>query len=138
MDNPILYLFEALDRSELSDKEQYRNEIRGLVRDLGEYFNTVVDQQIYYYTTPKDERNDYIMKQDDIRRRECHDRCVYSCERLNEICSVLGVDRICDLYTGDRRKVAEFCGYLYISLYCSNIMCREQMAKWIKEYPGIA
>jgi hypothetical protein len=135
MENPILHLCEAFEKSELSDKKQYRNEIHGLVRDLGEYFNNVVDQQMYYYTTPKDERNDYIMKHDDVRRRECHDRCIYACERLNEIYSMLGIDKICDFDTGDRRKAAEFCGYIYITLYCSNIKCGEQMIEWIEECP---
>ena len=135
MNNPIMCLCEAIEKSELTDKKKYRTEILGLVFDLGEYFNNVVGQQMYFYTTPVDERDDNIMKHDDEWRRYCHDRCIYSCERLNEICSQLGIENICDFDTSDRRKVAEFCGYAYICLYCSNIICSEPMTEWLDKCP---
>ena len=135
MNNTIMRLCEAIDKSDLTYKKKYRTEILGIVFDLGEYFYNVVAQQMYFYTTPADERDDNIMKLDDERRRDCHDRCIYSCERLNEICSELGVEKICNFDTNDRRKVAEFCAYAYITLYCSNIICSEQMTDWLDKCP---
>ena len=120
--NPILHLCEAIENSDLADKKELRTEIKTIVWDLGEYFDHVVNQQMHFYTTPPEELDESIVKLDDERRRYLHDYCVNSCRLLNEICSKLNINKICDFDTDDHRKVAGFCGY--ISLYIPNIVVK--------------
>jgi hypothetical protein len=71
------------------------------------------------------------MKQKDEQRSEKHDDCIRSCARLNEICQAAGVEPLCDFDITDRRRVAEFCGFVASGLFYSNINCKDSMASWL-------
>lgn len=121
-------LFSALNDSELQDKAELKRETVCCLNSLIDYYHTVVDEQLYYLSTTADERNSYIIKQKDEQRSEKHDDCIRSCARLNEICQAAGVEPICDFDINERRKVAEFCGFITSSLFFSNINCEDPLA----------
>ncbi len=124
-------LYKALNDSELPDKAELKREIGCCINSLIDYYHTVVNEQLYYSSTAADERNSFIMKQKDEQRSEKHDDCIRSCARLNEICQAVGVEPLCDFDITDRRRVAEFCGFVVSELFYSNINCKDPMASWL-------
>ena len=135
MDNPFTRLFEAIDNSGLSDKEDLRKEISSIVLSCCVYFEVVSREQLYYLSTPKERIEKTRLKNYDDCRREAHDLCIDNCIKLNEICRIAGVEKICDFDTSDRRKAAEFAGYVAGIMFISNISCEEELQKWWGEYP---
>lgn len=132
-------LYKALNDSELPDKAELKCEIGCCINSLIDYYHTVVNEQLYYSSTAADERNSFIMKQKDEQRSEKHDDCIRSCARLNEICQAAGVEPLCDFDITDRRRVAEFCGFVVSELFYSNINCKDSMASWISfENPDVS
>ena len=121
-------LYKTLNDTELPDKAELKRETGYCINSLIDYYHTVVSEQLYYSDTAADERNSYIMKQKDEQRSEKHDDCIRSCARLNEICQAAGVEPVCDFDISDRRKVAEFCGFIVSSLFFSNINCEDPLA----------
>ena len=64
-------------------------------------------------------------------RSDAHDAAINACSRLNELCQEVNVDKICDFDVTDRKKVAEFCGFVLSTLFYSNINCKDPMASWL-------
>lgn len=64
-------------------------------------------------------------------RSDAHDAAINACSRLNELCQEANVEKICDFDVTDRKKVAEFCGFVLSSLFYSNINCKDPMASWL-------
>ena len=124
-------LYKALNDSELPDKAELKRETGCCINSLIDYYHTVVSEQLYYSSTAADERNAFLMKQKDEQRSEKHDDCIRSCARLNEICLAAGVEPLCDFEINDRRKVAEFCGFIVSSLFFSNINCEDPLASFL-------
>ena len=128
-------LCEAIYKSDLSNKSDLMNEFNYSVNCFDEYFDTVLQEQWYYSTTPKEEQRKHDIYGTDERRRFAHDDCVSACAHLNEICSQLRIENICDFDTSDRRKVAEFAGYIICMSYFTNINTNEQMTEWLDKCP---
>ena len=63
-------LYKALNDSELPDKAELKCEIGCCNNSLIDYYHTVVNEQLYYSSTAADERNSFIMKQNDEQRSE--------------------------------------------------------------------
>ncbi len=120
----ITDLFESLP-----DKE--RHEAKACIDAIVVYFQIVVNEQRYSLETPKVELNCAFMKVLEKQRSEAHDAAINACSRLNELCSEVNVDKICDFDISDRRKVAEFCGFVVSELFYSNINCKDPVASWI-------
>ena len=135
MNNLILRLCEAIKKSDLADKEQYLIEISCYVGHITEYFETVMNQQLYFNTRPADKFVGNRLKFYEKTRSACHDRCIDACNRLNEFCSMVGIEKICDFDTDDRRKVAEFAGYIANTLYFSNTNCSGEITEWLEKCP---
>ena len=125
----------ALNNSELSDKEELKREAGCCINSLIEYFNAVVNEQLYYSSTNTLERKVSEMKLRDEQRSKKHDDCIRACYRLNEICLAVNVDKICNFDVEDRTQVAQFCGYFISSLYFSNIRSDEDLNKWLDSCP---
>ena len=64
-------------------------------------------------------------------RSDAHDAAINACSRLNELCQEANVEKICDFDVTDRKKVAEFCGFVLSTLFYSNINCKDPMASWL-------
>lgn len=128
-------LYKALNNSEHPDKEELKREAGCCINSLIEYFNSVVNEQLYYSSTNTQERKVYEMKLWDEQRSKKHDDCIRACCQLNDTCSVLNVDKICSFNVEDRTQVAQFCGYFISSLYFSNIRCNEDLTKWLESCP---
>ena len=135
MNNPIMRLCEAIYKSDLPNKSDLMNEFNVCVTYIDEYFDIVMREQEYYSTTPKEEQRKSELYLPDERRRFAHDRCVSACAHLNEICSQLGIENICDFDTDDRRKVAEFAGYIISMFYFTNINTNDPMTDWLDKCP---
>ena len=55
MNNPIMSLCEAIYKSDLPNKSDLMNEFNACVNCFDEYFDTVMQEQEYYSTTPKED-----------------------------------------------------------------------------------
>lgn len=121
MVSAVTYIFEAIEAADIGNKEELRRDACECVNKIIAYFNTVVNEAVYYSTTPAEEFNTGMVKSYDERRREAHDDCILACVRLNEICDLLGISRLCNFDTNDRRRVAQFCGTFVRCLYYGNI-----------------
>ena len=64
-------------------------------------------------------------------RSDAHDAAINACSRLNELCQEANVEKICDFDVADRKKVAEFCGFVLSSLFYSNINCKDPVTSWL-------
>lgn len=135
MENPLAYIIEAIDKSGFENKDQLKNSVWFCVTDFFTYFRCVVGENIYYSKTRTEELNAGMMKSQDEQRRAMHDMCVFDCVRLNEICSSLNIDSICDFDLDDRAKVAQFCGYVVNTLYFENIRKDEAVKEWMSSFP---
>lgn len=136
MNNPIMRLCEAIYKSDLPNKSDLMHEFNACVTYIDEYFDIVMQEQEYYSTTTKEEQTKYNCdRPDELRRIFAHDDCVSACTHLNEICLQLGIENICDFDTSDRRKVAEFAGYIICMFYFNNINTNEPMTDWLDKCP---
>ena len=128
-------LFMALNNSELPNMEELKRETGCCINSFIEYFDSVVNEQLYYSSTNTQERKVYEMKLRDEQRSKKHDDCIRACCQLNDTCTVLNVDKICNYDVEDRTQVAQFCGYIISSLYFSNIRSDENLNKWLDSCP---
>ena len=135
MENPVTRLFEALEASELTEKDVLRKKIVLYIVLLERYYQTVIREEIYYSSMPVEEFNATMVNAYDSSRRAAHDECVAACKRLNEICAILNIEKICKVDVEDRAQVAQFCGYIVSNLYFSNIRCDEDLIKWLDSCP---
>ena len=120
----ITDLFESLS-------DNGRHEAKACIDAFWGYYSIVVNEQRYSLETPKDELDYTYMKILEKQRSEAHDAGINACSRLNELCREVNVDKICDFDITDRRRVAEFCGFVVSELFYSNIICKDPMASWL-------
>jgi len=113
----------------LPDNE--RHEAKACFDAILGYFLIVVNEQRYSLETPKVELNCAFMKVLEKQRSEAHDAAINACSRLNELCCEVNVDKICDFDITDRRRVAEFCGFVVSGFFYSNINSKEPLASWL-------
>lgn len=129
--NIINNLFEAIENSNLPDKEELKAEANSLIDCFISYFILVSREQLIYSATPADKQNNGIMKMKNKMRSEAHDSCIMACKRLNDISEKVNTAPFANFDTDDRRKVAEFAGYIASSMYFSNINCNDSLASWL-------
>ena len=126
----ITELFESLPANEWY-------EARVCIETLKDYCVLVVEEllQLKILETLKNEDGNSIhfvdMKFWEKRRSETHDAAINACSRLNELCQEANVEKICDFDVTDRKKVAEFCGFVLSSLFYSNINCKDPVNSWL-------
>lgn len=120
----ITDLFESLP-------DNGRHEAKACFDAILGYFLIVVNEQRYSLETPNDELDFAYMKVLEKQRSVAHDAAINACSRLNELCREVKVDKICDFDVTDRRRVAEFCGFVVGELFYSNINCKDPMASWL-------
>lgn len=135
MESPVAYIFEALENSDVPDKDKLKEELLYYLRCIRFYFSDVINENLYYSETPKEKQSFGMFKMYDEKRREDHDQCMFACSGLNVICSYLNIDRICNFDVQDRAMVAAFCGYLMCSMYFGNIKNNESVNRWIYSFP---
>ena len=135
MDNPVTKLFEALEASELAKKDEIKRKIVSCIDMLERYYQIVIREEMYYSSRPVEKLNVTMLKTYDSRRRSAHDECIAACKRINEICAILSIEKICNVNVEDRTQVAQFCGYIISNLYFSNIRCDEDLIKWLDSCP---
>lgn len=121
MASTVTYIFETIEAVDIDNKEELRQDACECVNKIIAYYNTVVNEAVYYSAVPAEKLNVGMVKSYDERRREAHDDCILACARLNEICDLLGIFRLCNFDTNDRRRVAQFCGTFVRCLYYGNI-----------------
>ncbi len=135
MDNPVTKLIEALEASELAEKDEFKRKIVSCIDMLERYYQIVIREEMYYSSRPVEKLNVTMLKTYDSRRRSAHDECIAACKRINEICAILSIEKICNVNVEDRTQVAQFCGYIISNLYFSNIRCDEDLIKWLDSCP---
>jgi hypothetical protein len=135
MDNPVTKLIEALEASELAEKDEFKRKIVSCIDMLERYYQIVIREEMYYSSRPVEKLNVTMLKTYDCRRRSAHDECIAACKRINEICAILSIEKICNVNVEDRTQVAQFCGYIISNLYFSNIRCDEDLIKWLDSCP---
>lgn len=135
MDNPVTKLFKAVEASELAEKDEIKRKIVSCIDMLERYYQTVIREEIYYSSMPVEELNVTMVNAYDSRRRAAHDECISACKRLNEICAILKIEKICNVDVEDRAQAAQFCGCIISNLYFSNIRCDEDLIKWLDSCP---
>lgn len=135
MDNPVTKLFEAVEASELAEKDEIKRKIVSCIDMLARYYQIVISEEMYYSSSPVEKLNVTMLKTYDSRRRAAHDDCIAACYRLNEICMILNIEKICNFDVEDRAQVAQYCGYFISSLYFSNIRCDESLNEWLNSCP---
>lgn len=136
MENQITFLFEKIADSDLSDKKELRFEAIDSLKRIFKYFSHVVSENIYYCSTSEEERTVPMVKAYDKERRSAHDECLIACSRLNEICTLLEIEEFCRFDTTDRRKVAQFCGYISSLLYFTNLAPDKEITDWLIVCPA--
>ena len=119
----ITELFESLPDYE-------RHEAKVCIDALIGYYSAVIKEQRYSLETPKNGLDFGYMKTLNKWRSEAHDAAINACNRINELSCEVNVDKICDFDITDRRKVAEFCGFVVSELFYSNINCNDPIASW--------
>lgn len=135
MDNPVTKLFESVEASELAEKDEFKRKIVSCIDMLERYYQIVIREEMYYSSRPVEKLNVTMLKTYDSRRRSAHDECIAACKRINEICAILSIEKICNVNVEDRTQVAQFCGYIISNLYFSNIRCGEDLIKWLDSCP---
>lgn len=119
-------LFEALPDKEMVDVNVCLDAF------VGYYLSVVIQQRDYLVTpTPKDECDIGLCKIREKSRSNAHDAAINACSRLNELCKEVNVEMICDFDVTDRKKVAEFCGFVLSTLFYSNINCKDPVTSWL-------
>ena len=135
MDNPVTKLFEAVEALELAEKNDIKRKIVSCIDMLERYYQIVISEEMYYSSSPVENLNVTMLKTYDSSRRSAHDECIAACKRLNEICAILNIEKICKVNVEDRTQVAQFCGCIISNLYFSNIRCDEDLIKWFDSCP---
>ena len=135
MNNPVTKLFEALEASELTEKDEFKRKIVSCIDMLERYYQIVISEEMYYSSRPVGKLNVTMLKTYDSRRRSAHDECIAACKWLNEICAILNIEKICNVDVENRAQIAQFCGYIISNLYFSNIRCDENLIKWLDSCP---
>ena len=125
----LIDLFKKLDNSELANKAELKAEVKCCVDAMMHYFSVVSDEQLHCLEKTNSNLTSIMML--GKKRSEAHDDAINACSRLNELCREVNVDKICDFDITDRRRVAEFCGFVVSELFYSNINCKDPMASWL-------
>ncbi|WP_034450188.1 DUF3232 domain-containing protein [Butyrivibrio sp. AE2032] len=125
-------LFETLDKSDLPNKAELKAEVKCCIDAMMHYFSVVSNEQLHYLENPKDNLNMTSMMVLEKQRSEAHDAAINACSKINEICSEVNTEVICDFDTNDRRKVAEFCGIVTGALFFSNINSMVMFGRWLQ------
>lgn len=122
----ITELFESLPANEWY-------EARVCIETLKVYSVLVVNEKLNFLTSFDYEEGICLadMRFWEKYRSDAHDAAINACSRLNELCQKANVEKICDFDVTDRKKVAEFCGFVLSTLFYSNINCKDPMASWL-------
>lgn len=133
----LVDLFEKLDNSDFVNKAELKAEVKCCIDAMILYFSVVSDEQLHCIEKTNNNLTSFVMLEK--KRSEAHDDAINACSRLNELCREVNVDKICDFDITDRRRVAEFCGFVVSELFYSNINCKDPMASWISfENPEVS
>lgn len=135
MANPLSYIFDAIDESDVENKADLMRDVWYGVLTFSSYFRCVGESSTYYSQNLQEKLNIGWSKYQYEQRSMLHDEVMFYCTRLNEICSELNIKRLCDFDLEDRAKVALFCGYIVCSLYFGNIKKDEAVNEWMSSFP---
>ena len=135
MENPLTYIFDAIDESDVKNKADLMRDVWNGVLTFSSYFRCVGESNIYYSKYLQETLNIGWKNSLYEQRTMLHDEVMFYCTRLNEICSELNIKRLCDFDLEDRAKVAKFCGFIVCSLYFGNIKEDEAVNEWMSSFP---
>ena len=135
MENPLTYIFDAIDESDVKNKADLMRDVWNGVLTFSSYFRCVGESNIYYSKNLQEKLNIGWKNSLYEQRTMLHDEVMFYCTRLNEICSELNIKRLCDFDLEDRAKVAKFCGFIVCSLYFGNIKEDEAVNEWMSSFP---
>lgn len=135
LNNILVQLYELSEALDLVQKDKLKDELKSCIDILERYFQIVIREKEYYSITPKEKLNVPMVEAYDTQRRSAHDECIAACKRLNEICAILNIEKICNVDVENRAQIAQFCGYFISNLYFSNIRCDENLIKWLDSCP---
>ena len=135
MENPLTYIFDAIDESDVKNKTDLMRDVWFGVLTFSSYFRCVGESNIYYSQNLRGKLNIEWKNSLYEQRTTLHDEVIFYCARINEICSELNIKRLCDFDLEDRAKVAQFCGYIVCSLYFDNIKEDVAMNEWMSSFP---
>ena len=135
MANPLNYIFNAIDESDVENKTDLMRDVWYGVLTFSSYVRCVGESSIYYSQNLQEKLNIRWTKYQYEQRTILHDEAMFYCTRLNEICSELNIKRLCDFDLEDRTKVAQFCGYIVCSLYFGNIKEDVAVNEWMSSFP---
>lgn len=135
MENPLTYIFDAIDESDVKNKTDLMRDVWFGVLTFSSYFRCVGESNIYYSQNLREKLNIEWKNSLYEQRTTLHDEVIFYCARINEICSELNIKRLCDFDLEDRAKVAQFCGYIVCSLYFDNIKEDVAMNEWMSSFP---
>ena len=135
MENPLAYIFEAIDKSDVENKADMMRDVWFGILTFSSYFRCVGESNIYYSQNLQEKLNIGWKNSLYEQRTMLHDEVMFYCTRLNEICSELNIKRLCNFDLEDRAKVAQFCGYIVCSLYFGNIKEDVAVNEWMSSFP---
>lgn len=135
MDNPLAYIFDAIDKSDAENKIDLMRDVWYGVLTFSSYFRCVGESNIYYSQNLREKLNIGWKNSLYEQRTMLHNEVIFYCAKLNEICSELNIKRICDFNLEDRAKVAQFCGFIVCSLYFGNIKEDLAVNEWMSLFP---
>ena len=135
MENPLTYIFDAIDKSDVNNKTDLMRDVWFGVLTFSSYFRCVGESNIYYSQNLREKLNIGWKNSLYEQRTMLHNEVIFYCAKLNEICSELNIKRICDFNLEDRAKVAQFCGFIVCSLYFGNIKEDLAVNEWMSLFP---
>lgn len=135
MENPLAYIFDAIDKSDVENKADMMRDVWFGILTFFSYFGSVGESNIYYSKNLQEKLNIGWKNTLYEQRTMLHDEVIFYCARFNEICSELNIKRLCDFDLEDRAKVAQFCGYVVCSLYFDNIKEDAAVNEWLSSFP---
>lgn len=135
MENPLAYIFDAIDESDVTNKTNLVRDVWFGVLTFSLYLRCVGESNIYYSQNLQEKLNIGWTRYQNEQRTMLHDEVMFYCARLNEICSELNIKRLCDFDLEDRAKVAQFCGFIVCSLYFGNIKEDKAVNEWLSSFP---
>jgi hypothetical protein len=113
-------LIEYIKSANINDKKDYMQIIKDTLDSFVDYFNIVVDMQIFSQTNMSwTSKTEYMYKVKDENRRESHNICISYCEKINQLAKLLDFDLYID--TTDRHIVACFIGNTIMENYSKGI-----------------
>lgn len=62
MENPVTRLFEALEASELTEKDEFKRKIVSCIDMLERYYQIVIGEEMYYSSRPVEKLNVTMLK----------------------------------------------------------------------------